>query len=131
MFHGKICNRQRPIVSNFATNTDVSLYYNQSAILAELKTLQNRISEIDARLIITENETDRALQLLEEHKACMQWVDTYKKLATDIKREKYLTIKRLERENSVLKEQQGVKYEFEQESGTKADLVVALASTSV
>ena len=78
MFHGKICNRQRPIVSNFATNTDVSLYYNQSAILAELKTLQNRISEIDARLIITENETDRALQLLEEHKACMQWLDTYR-----------------------------------------------------
>ena len=91
---GNISNRQRPLVSDFATNTDVSLYYNQSAILAELKTLQNRISEIDARLIKTENETDRALQLLEEHKACMQLVDTYRKLATDIKREKDLTIKR-------------------------------------
>lgn len=128
---GNISNRQRPLVSDFATNTDVSLYYNQSAILAELKTLQNRISEIDARLIKTENETDRALQLLEEHKACMQLVDTYRKLATDIKREKDLTIKRLERENSILKEQQGVKCEFEQESGTKEDLVVSFASTSV
>lgn len=128
---GNISNRQRPLVSDFATNTDVSLYYNQSAILAELKTLQNRISEIDARLIKTENETDRALQLLEEHKACMQLVDTYRKLATDIKREKDLTIKRLERENSILKEQQGVKCELEQESGTKEDLVVSFASTSV
>ena len=128
---GNISNRQRPLVSDFATNTDVSLYYNQSAILAEVKTLQNRISEIDARLIKTENETDRALQLLEEHKACMQLVDTYRKLATDIKREKDLTIKRLERENSILKEQQGVKCEFEQESGTKEDLVVSFASTSV
>ena len=128
---GNISNRQRPLVSDFATNTDVSLYYNQSAILAELKTLQNRISEIDTRLIKTENETDRALQLLEEHKACMQLVDTYRKLATDIKREKDLTIKRLERENSILKEQQGVKCEFEQESGTKEDLVVSFASTSV
>ena len=128
---GNISNRQRPLVSDFATNTDVSLYYNQSAILAELKTLQNRISEIDARLIKTENETDRALQLLEEHKVCMQLVDTYRKLATDIKREKDLTIKRLERENSILKEQQAVKCEFEQESGTKEDLVVSFASTSV
>ena len=128
---GNISNRQRPLVSDFATNTDVSLYYNQNAILAELKTLQNRISEIDARLIKTENETDRALQLLEEHKACMQLVDTYRKLATDIKREKDLTIKRLERENSILKEQQGVKCELEQESGTKEDLVVSFASTSV
>ena len=128
---GNISNRQRPLVSDYATNTDVSLYYNQSAILAELKTLQNRISEIDARLIKTENETDRALQLLEEHKACMQLVDTYRKLATDIKREKDLTIRRLERENSILKEQQGVKCEFEQESGTKEDLVVSFASTSV
>ena len=128
---GNISNRQRPLVSDFATNTDVSLYYNQSAILAELKTLQYRISEIDARLIKTENETDRALQLLEDHKACMQLVDTYRKLATDIKREKDLTIKRLERENSILKEQQGVKCEFEQESGTKEDLVVSFASTSV
>ena len=128
---GNISNRQRPLVSDFATNTDVSLYYNQSAILAELKTLQNRISEIDTRLIKTENETDRALQLLEEHKACMQLVDTYRKIATDIKREKDLTIKRLERENSILKEQQGVKCEFEQESGTKEDLVVSFASTSV
>ena len=41
---GNISYRQRPFVSDFATNTDVSLYYNQSAILAELKTLQNRIS---------------------------------------------------------------------------------------
>ena len=128
---GNISNRQRPLVSDFATNTDVSLYYNQSAILAELKSLQNRISEIDARLIKTENETDRALQLLEEHKACMQLVDTYRKLATDIKREKDLTIKRLVRENSILKEQQGVKCEFEQESGRKEDLVVSFASTSV
>ena len=128
---GNISNRQRPLVSDFATNTDISLYYNQSAILAELKTLQNRISEIDARLIKTENETDRALQLLEEHKACMQLVDTYRKLATDIKREEDLTIKRLERENSILKEQQGEKCEFKQESGTKADLAVSFASTSV
>ena len=128
---GNISNRQRPLVSDFATNTDVSLYYNQSAILAELKTLQNSISEIDARLIKTENETDRALQFLEEHKACMQLVDTYRKLSTDIKREKDLTIKRLERANSILREQQGVKCEFEQESGTKEDLVVSFASTSV
>lgn len=128
---GNICNRQRPLVSDFATNTDVSLYYNQSAILAELKTVTNRISEIDSRLMKAENETDRALQLLEEHKACMQFVDTYRKLATDIKREKDLTIKRLERENSVLKEQQGVKYEFEQESGTKKDLAESFASASV
>lgn len=61
----------------------------------------------------------------------MQFVDTYRKLATDIKREKDLTIKRLERENSVLKEQQGVKYEFEQESGTKKDLAESFASASV
>ena len=61
----------------------------------------------------------------------MQLVDTYRKLATDIKREKDLTIKRLERENSILKEQQGVKCKFEQESGTKEDFVVSFASTSV
>lgn len=59
---GNICNRQRPLVSDFATNTDVSLYNNQSAILAELKTVTNRISEIDSRLMKAENETDRALQ---------------------------------------------------------------------
>lgn len=128
---GNISNRQRPLVSEFGTNTDVSLCYNQSAILAELKTLQNRLSEIDSRLIRTENETDHALRLLEEHKACMQLVDTYRKLASDIKREKDITIKRLERENSALKEQQGVKCEFEQESGTRKDLTKSLASTSV
>ena len=54
-----------------ATNTDVSLYFNHSAILAEHKTLQNRASEIGIRLMKTENETVRALQLLEEHKTCM------------------------------------------------------------
>lgn len=91
---GNISNRQRPLVSEFGTNTDVSLCYNQSAILAELKTLQNRLSEIDSRLIRTENETDHALRLLGEHKACMQLVDTYRKLASDIKREKDITIKR-------------------------------------
>ncbi|MEW8548034.1 MAG: hypothetical protein AB2693_31410 [Candidatus Thiodiazotropha sp.] len=70
-----------------------------------------------------ENETDRALQLLEEHKACMHWVDTYRKLATDIKREKDATIKRLEREISVLKEQQ--------DSDAKRDFSESFASTSV
>lgn len=79
----------------------------------------------------TENKTDPVLQLLEEHKRCTQWVDTYRKLATDIKGEKDLTVKQLERQNSVLKEQQGVECEFEQESGTKKDLAESLASSLV
>lgn len=74
---GNISNRQRPLVSDFVTNTNESLCYNQSNVLADLQTHKNRIREIDSRLMKTENETDRALQLLKEHKACMQLVDTY------------------------------------------------------
>lgn len=107
-------------MKDFATNTNVSFQSVQNAVLEEVKSLQNRISEIDARLMKAENETDHILQQLQEHDACStRLIDTYRKLAKDIKSEKDKIIEQLELQISVLKQGKEKQHKSDQESDSE------------
>ena len=102
---GNFGSRRIPVSRDAAINTDVSFEFTQKVVLKELKDLENKLSEIDSRLIRTETATDAALRQLEEQSACgVQLIDTYRKLIHDIRSEKDKVIEQLENEISNLKQ---------------------------